>query len=110
MDFPKESTALIVKDFELESTNEALSEEELLDLLAERMAYLIDHRMEFLLSMMYRMDVSEAKVNFALSPFAPDPPHYGLARLVLERHKQRIFTKKHFHSKPPENSTDGWEW
>lgn len=110
MDLPKDSTDLIVKDFELETTRETLSEEELLDLLAERIAYLLENRIEFLFSLMYRLDIAESKVNFALSPFSPDPPAYGVAKLVLDRQKQRNLTKQQYRSKPPGEDSVDWDW
>ncbi len=100
--------ALIVKDFELESVEEKLSEEELFNLLANQIAYMIEHQLEMLMSLMYRLDIDENKVNFALSPFAPDPPNIGIAKLVLERQKQRVFTKSFYRQKPLEDM-DGLE-
>ena len=90
---------LIVRDFELEVKDDLLTEEELFDLLADQVAYMIQYRLEFLLSLMYRLDIDEAKVNFALSPFCEEPANLAIARLVLERQKQRVFTKRHY--KPP---------
>lgn len=89
---------LIVRDFELENMEEKeqVSEEELHRELANRIAYMLEYQMEYLLSLMYRLDVSEQKVNAALSPGAPDPANIGLAHLVIERQKQRAFTKQHF--------------
>lgn len=110
MDFTGSNTNLIFKDFELSTDKEALSEEELLLLLADRMEYLIENRIEYLFSLMYRLDIPEGKVRFALSPLAPEPPHIGLARLVIERQKQRLFTKQFYKSKPsaPEDEESDW--
>ena len=83
-----------------------VTEEELFRMLAEQIEFLIENRMEFLLSLMYRLDIDEAKVNYALSPFSPEPPHEGIARLVLERQKQRAWTKLHYQ--PPPLDED-WE-
>lgn len=94
---------LIVKDFELENINEGLTEEELFDLLANQVAYMIEHQLEMLMSLMYRLDIDEKKVNFALSPFSPEPANIGIAKLVLERQKQRIFTKSFYKQKPLED-------
>jgi hypothetical protein len=93
---------LIRKDLEWDEAAEfeKMSEAEVFDLLANRIAWLIEHRMEWLLSLMYRMDVNEAKVSAALHPLAPEPANVGLARLVLERQKQRAFTKQHVNSPP----------
>ncbi len=104
----KTTTELITRDFEIEQSSEDLvSEEQLLDMLAERIAFLIENRMEFLLSLMYRLDVNEAKVHAALSPFAPEPAHIGIAKLVLERQKQRAFTKQHYRQQPLQD-IDEW--
>ncbi|MCB0569175.1 MAG: hypothetical protein KDC66_05405 [Phaeodactylibacter sp.] len=90
------TTELIIRDFELQPLDRPLSEEELLQLLADHIADMIEHRLEFLLSMMYRLDIDEEKVSYALSPYSPEPANIGLARLVLERQKQRAFTKQYY--------------
>jgi len=95
---------LIVRDFELEPTEKLLPEEELLRLLSEQIAYLIDHKVEVLFSLMYRLDVDENRVNAALAPFAPEPANVGLAKLVLERQKQRVYTKQYYKPEKP------WNW
>ena len=87
------TTDLIARDFPIENTDGEITEEKLLELLAEQIAFLIEHKMEFLMSLLYRLDVDERKVDFALSPLSPNPPHLAIAALVLERQKQRAFTK-----------------
>ncbi len=100
--------ALIVNDFELESVKEQLTEEELFDLLSNQIAYMIEHQLEVLMSLMYRLDIDEKKVNFALSPHSPEPANTGIARLVWERQKQRVFTKN-YYKQPPLDDLDGLE-
>lgn len=99
---------LIVKDFELENLKEGLSEEELFDILANQIAYMIEHQLEMLMSLMYRLDIAEAKVNHALSPFSTDPANVAIAKLVLDRQKQRVFTKAYYKQKPLDDM-DGLE-
>lgn len=102
------TTDLIKRDFELEEVpEEGISEEELLNALANRIAYLIEYRLEFLLSLMYRLDVPESKVNLALSPLSGEAPNVALAKLVLERQKQRAYTKKYYK---PDDLGEGWRW
>ncbi len=101
------TAALIGRDFELENIDDKLTEEELFRLLADHIDWLIERRMEWLLSLMYRMDVDEAKVQAALSPNAPEAANIGLARLVLERQKQRVYTKQHYQ---PQDLGKEWEW
>ncbi|MCB0642234.1 MAG: hypothetical protein KDC44_11365 [Phaeodactylibacter sp.] len=92
----EDTKTLILQDFEMEGQDPLVSEDELFAMLADRIAYMIEHKLDFLLSLMYRLDVKEAKVQFALSPLAPDPPHIGLAKLVMERQRVRMATKLHY--------------
>ena len=100
------TTDLIARDFPIENTDGEITEEKLLELLAEQVAFLIEHKIEFLLSLLYRLDIDERKVDFALSPISPDPPHLAIASLVLERQNQRAFTTMSY--RPPILGSD-WE-
>jgi hypothetical protein len=99
--------ALLRRDFELAPTAEQLSEAELLQLLADEVDHLIERRMEWLLSLMYRMDIDESRVQAAISPLAPEPANIGLARLILERQQQRVHTKQTYK---PEDLGEEWDW
>ena len=89
-----ETTALIVRDFELETPENPMSEAELLAYLANVIGYMIEKKLDYLLSLLYRLDVSESKINRALMPGNPEDANVALARLVIERQKQRIATKR----------------
>ena len=110
MDFSKKETSIIVRNFELETNKDTLSEQELLALLTEQVEYMIQYKMDYLLSLLYRLDVLEHKINHALSPVAIDPPAVGLAKLILERQKLRVATKQEYKPKVQEDDLDGWEW
>jgi|NOAtaT_6_FD_contig_91_1532763_length_1888_multi_3_in_0_out_0_2 hypothetical protein len=99
------TTELIAHDFAIENAEGEITEAQLLEILAGQIEVLIERKMEFLLSLLYRLDIDERKVDFALSPFSPKPPHVAIAELVLERQKQRAFTKMSY--KPP---VLGSEW
>ena len=105
----EETRALIAADFEIEGVKETFGEEELLEALAHQIAYMIEYRLEFLLSLMYRLDVAEAKVNAALDPAASEPPNRALAKLVLERQKERVRTKREYASRKGDD-LEGMEW
>jgi hypothetical protein len=104
----QQTSALVREPFELESAQPA-SEEELLALLAERIAEMLERRPEYLMSLLYRLDVLEEKIHPAMRPDAPEPANWGLARLVLERQKQRAETKRTVKP-PPLEGLKGWEW
>ncbi len=99
-------TALVAQDFEPAQTGDILTEEQLLDMLSEQIAWMIEHRLEYLMSLMYRLDVDERKVDRALSPLSEEPAHIALAKLVLERQRQRVFTKGHYK----QEDLGMWEW
>lgn len=99
---------LISRDFEvMETEDDTITEAELLRVLSNRVAYMIERELELLLSLLYRLDVEEAKVQMALSPLSSEAPNIAIARLVIERQKQRAFTKLHYK---PEDLGDGWTW
>jgi len=100
-----ETTALIAQPFELNLTKVHNTEAALLVLLAERIAEMLEQQPEYLMSLLYRMDVLEKKIIPVLAAGAPEPPHIGLARLVLERQKQKAETKKSIKVEPLE----GWD-
>ena len=101
-----QTTALIVRDFDLVIEDKVLTEEELFDLLSNEVAYMIEHRLDFLLSLMYRLDIEEKAIRKALSPDAPELANIGLAKLILQRQKDRIFTKMKYKQRP----LDDEEW
>lgn len=92
----KETQALIIRDFELDIGDKEISDEELFDHLANQVAYMIEYRLDFLLSLMYRLDILEYKINDVLHNRTAEAPNIGLARLIVERQKERIFTKQHY--------------
>jgi hypothetical protein len=101
------TAALVREPFELESMPG--SEEELLALLAERIGEMLEQRPEYLMSLLYRLDVLERKIVPVMRPDAPEPANWGLARLVLERQKERAETKRTVKPEPLEG-LEGWEW
>lgn len=103
------TTELVRTPFELESAPPPANEAELLALLAGRIEEMLERRPEYLMSLLYRLDVLEEKIRPVMHPAAPEPVHIGLARLVLERQKQRADTKLHIKPAPLEG-LEGWEW
>ena len=85
----------------------AMTEEELFDILCNEVADMMEHRMEYLLSLMYRLDVLEKDIDKVLTPLYDGPVNVGLARLILNRQKQKILTKKSY---VPPIIEEGWEW
>jgi len=101
-----ESSELIYKDLGIEQSEAINSEEQILNLIADRVRYLLDHDIDLLLSYMYRLDVLEVNINAALKDGTMGPPDMAIAKLILDRQIQRVKTKKKYKVEPIE----GWEW
>lgn len=102
----EQTAALVCEPLELENTPPPADEAELLALVAERVADLLDKQPEYLMSLLYRLDVLEKKIRPVMHPGAPEPANIGLARLILERQKQRAETKRTIKPKPLEDMED----
>lgn len=87
-------TDIIQHHFGLEQSRS--TEEELRAWLIDRIAYMLDHETDLLMSTLYRLDVEEIKILrvLALSDQASIPA--GLADLVLERQRLRQETKQSY--------------
>ena len=107
----KETAKLIARDFGIEKMEkEELSEAELLRLLESQVAHYIAHRLDFLLSSLYRLDISEKLVRNALLPSSAVPANVGIAKLILDRQKKRVFTKQFYKQPKIEDLEEGLEY
>jgi hypothetical protein len=102
-----ETTALVAQPFDLKLSEAPESEALLLSVLSERIAEMLEIEPEFLMSLLYRLDVLEKRILPVLAPDAPEPAHIGLARLVIERQKQRLATRRNIKVNPLEDA-DAW--
>lgn len=108
-DIFQQTSALVRASFELEDAPPAADEEALLAMLARSIGAMLEQRPDFLMSLLYRLDVLEEKIRPVLHPGAPEPANWGLARLVLERQQQRLETKRALKPDALEGM-EGWEW
>lgn len=107
--FVSEANALLRQSFEVGEAELPVDEVALLDLLARRIGEMLETQPEYLMSLLYRLDVLESKIRPVMLPGAEEPVNVGLARLVLERQKQRLSTKRNVPTQPLEDM-EGWEW
>lgn len=97
----------IIDDFNLEGRNDQ-SEQEMILLLADKVNEMMDRDMGLLLSYLYRLDVSEARVNLAMHQ-DEEPVPVAVARLIWERQKMRLKTKKEVKVHK-DKDWEGLEW
>lgn len=102
-----EVTEQVVNDFALELTELPQSEEELLDMLGDVVAYLIEKRLEYLMQILYSMDVDEDIMRYAFSDAHDEPVNIVLARAILEREKKKAQTRMEYK---PEVARDWFDF
>ncbi len=96
----------LLNEFQIQKLRSQEDKDELIfGELADRVADLMQQRMETLLSMLYRLDVDETKIRQALDPGSDLAPHIAIAKLIVERQMARAKTKENYRTDPIE----GWE-
>jgi hypothetical protein len=77
-----------------------IDNEDLIRIMAERIRELLAGDLEALMSMMYRLDIDEAKIKLAFSKENLEDPAVSLAKIIIERQKRRMDTKKKYRQPP----------
>ncbi len=86
--------------------NQSLDEQEMLQMIEERVALMLDTEPELLMSYMYRMDVLEVHIKQAMSLHPDHTLASAFAQLIWNRQKERLAMRKRFKQDPIE----GWEY
>lgn len=89
MNLLQHTTHLIQQDFQLEELPPVLDEAALLAFLTRLVEELLEHNLERLFWVFYRLDVAEEKVHAALALDAQEPAAPALAALILAREQQK---------------------
>ena len=100
----------ILQQLDVAPRTDAPAQPEMFEVLSARIAQLLDANMEQLFSILYRMDVSERAVKAVMHPTAPEPPHVGLARVVLARQAERNRTMREIRQPEIEDLDEELRW
>lgn len=84
----------LLRQFEIENPAPTYSEQEVLQLLSERIAWMLEHQTELLFSLLYRMDIEEKDMRIAMDPASALPAPQALATLIIERQRKRMQSKQ----------------
>jgi hypothetical protein len=87
---------IILNNFQIDTEGEAdgLDEVTLHQALTNRIAQMLDIETDLLFSTLYRLDVLEYKIKAVLAGNTGENIPAGLARLVIERQKEKMKTRK----------------
>ena len=94
MNIEQQAQALLSSELELQS-KEGIP---FIELLADKIAYLLDHNPDLLFSYFYRLDIDEHKIERIILQQGPVPINLQLAQLVLDRQIQRARTKANYRT------------
>ncbi len=101
---------LISKNFGLTLDKEGgVSEDEILAALTRQIEYMLEYEREMLLSLLYRLDISEKDILIAIMPGNPESAAICLAKKIMERQKQKQFTQKNIFSKGRESGDKDYD-
>ncbi len=104
----KEFIVAVQRDWTIQ-LNESATEEQLLHALAGRVNHLIQYNFSILLSLLYRIDISEQKLRQLLHGNPKADAGIFIAHLILERQKQKVKTREQF-SRRDDNINDDEKW
>lgn len=95
----KEIIQQINKTFELRDDLIATidNEEKLVHILSLYVQELINKDFEKLLYLLYKIDVGEQKVKESILEATPEQAHIAIAKMIIEREKQKIETRNKYH-------------
>jgi len=91
------------ESLEIDLSQTSATDEEVLAVLSARIDTMLETEPDLLMSLLYRLDIEEKAILQALEPGNAEPAALALARIVLERQKQRSATKKKIEVRPLEN-------
>jgi len=103
------TSGLVKKDFELTVSDDNFTTEEALErALSERIFEMIEHDLEHLFSILYRLDVNERKVHAALQPNNYVPGNIAVARLIIARQKEKAATRLKYKQDGQDEDVSKW--
>jgi hypothetical protein len=89
--------------------SEQINEQQLISQLETYVNQLIVHHFEQLVSLLYRIDVSENKITQVLQQQAGEDAAKLITRLIIERQLQKVASRKQYTRKFPE-ADDEEKW
>ncbi len=102
----KDLITFVNETFKLEIKN--ISYDELKVILAEKINGWINHDFSKLIHVLYRIDVSEAKINQLLKDNKTSYAADILADLIIERQLEKLNSKREFPTKDLDSDEERW--
>lgn len=87
---------------------QTITEQDLEQALSQEVNTLIQHDFNRLVGILYRMDVSEQKLKQMLKEHAGTDAGLIIARMMIERQRQKIKTRAEFRSQANDSGEEKW--
>ena len=94
-----EEVAAELERFKIEISSVGNSYNHLLEAISEKINHLITHNFSLLISLLYRLDISEKKLKELLSKSHGISSGNIIAKMIIERQLQKIESRKAFKNK-----------
>lgn len=108
----QQTTGFVIQEFGMEIDQpDQITEEQLRDMLGECVLYWIEHNLEHLFAILYRLDVDEPSVHRAFAPQAVEPANLVIAQLIIDREKEKIYSRKKYsnlHDSDEDYGVERW--
>jgi ABC-type transporter Mla subunit MlaD len=89
-----------LQKFQLQLSGKSDTYDQLLNEIASRINYLITHDFSLLISVLYRLDISEKKLKQLLAESAKTTAGDIIAEMIIKRQLQKIESRKAFKNNP----------
>lgn len=93
------TSELVFQALELEPVDDIIDETKLLDYLGDAVAWYLEKRLEYLMQILYQMDVDERILHHAFSMENTEPANISIAKAIIERQKKRAASKLSYKSR-----------
>lgn len=96
----------VLRELDFTLPHENPNWEELLDAITQQVAFMLTSKTEALMQALYRLDVREYKLRAVLDHEAPENWAASIARLIVDREKERLMWREKYAGFNPTEESD----
>ena len=106
---PDSNRLHVLHELDISLTHENQDWDELLAAITQQVAFMLTNKSEALMQALYRLDVREYKLRAVLDHEAPEKWAASIARLIVEREKERLMWRQKYAGFNPTEESDSPE-
>jgi hypothetical protein len=106
---PDSNRLHVLHELDISLPHENPDWDELLAAITQQVAFMLTNKSEALMQALYRLDVREYKLRAVLDHEAPEKWAASIARLIVEREKERLMWRQKYAGFNPTEESDSPE-